>query len=84
MKSNELACDAFTGSDEYLYVARTASLDLGTRSREVDEQLNRIFVVRQIEFASDALSKEDRENSVALLQKAYDKIELSDSKGKLI
>jgi hypothetical protein len=54
-----------------------------TRSRDLDEQLNRIFVVQQIESALEALKSENREKSAALLQQAYDKIESSDSKGKL-
>jgi hypothetical protein len=67
----------FTGSEEYLYVARTEILDVETRSRDLDEQLNRVFVARQIELA---LKTENREKSVQLLKEAYDKIQKSDSK----
>jgi hypothetical protein len=67
----------FTGSEEYLYVARTEILDVETRSRDLDEQLNRVFVARQIELA---LKTENREQSVELLKEAYDKIQKSDSK----
>ena len=58
-------------------MARTKRLDVETRSRDVDEQLNRVFVARQIELA---LKTENREKSVQLLKEAYDKIQKSDSK----
>lgn len=73
--------NVFEGSEEYLYVARTQHVDVETRSLDVDEQLNRVFVARKIQLASEALAVGDRENSVQHLQQAFDKIQSSASKG---
>ena len=68
------------GVEEYLFVARTEHIDPKTKSRDVHEQLNRIFVVRQIELALEALQSGDKEKSAELLIEAYHKVEKSDSK----
>ena len=57
---------------------------MGTKSHDVDEQLNRVFVARQIELALEALKSENTEKCVEFLNEAYDKIQNSDSKGKSI
>ena len=74
--------DIFSGSEEFLFVARTGKLDLESRSQDVDEQLNRVFVARQIQRALNELKSDaSREKSAEYLKEAYEKIQKSESKG---
>ena len=58
------------GSEERLFVARTAKLDKETRSREVDEQLNRVFVADEIGKCLDHLNKNDKKQTTRMLKEA--------------
>ena len=58
------------GSEERLFVARTTTLDKETRSREVDEQLNRVFVADQIGKSLDHLNKNDKKQTMRMLKEA--------------
>ena len=83
--SKEINSNIFTGSVEYLYVARTETVDLETRSHDLDEQLNRGFVASGIGRALEALkTNNNRDVSVKFLKQAYEKIQHSETKGKFM
>ena len=65
------------GSEEYLFVARTEHIDTKSRSRDVDEQLNRVYVVDHIDQALKELQTNDIEKAAKLLIEAYKKVEKS-------
>ena len=68
------------GSEEFLFVARTEHVDPATKSRDVDEQLNRVYAINQIQQALEALKiNADTEKSAQLLIEAYQKIKGSNS-----
>lgn len=58
------------GSEEYLFVARTNRLEQETRSHEVDEQLNRVFVADMIGKALDYLKEDNTERAMEVLKEA--------------
>lgn len=58
------------GSEEYLFVARTQVLDGETRSRDVDEQLNRVFVAEMIRKALEYLKQGNTQEALDRLREA--------------